>query len=73
MQPSNPALRPSLELLRPAPLRCVEGKGTPNSVVEKRLHAHKKNKCNPVFKDQHKTNLQYLIGEDVSKGHDKLS
>ena len=26
MQPSNPALRPSLELLRPAPLRCGEGK-----------------------------------------------
>ena len=27
MQHSNPALRPSLELLRPAPLRCGEEKG----------------------------------------------
>ena len=27
VQPSNPALRPSLELLRPAPLCCGEGKG----------------------------------------------
>ena len=27
MQPSNPALRSSLELLRPAPLRCGDGIG----------------------------------------------
>ena len=35
MQRSNPALRPSLELLRPAPLKYWREKGTPNSVVQK--------------------------------------
>ena len=42
VQPSNPALRPSLELLRPAPLRCGEGKGRSEQCGRKRLHAHKK-------------------------------
>ena len=40
MPPSNPALRPSLELQRTAPL-CVEGKGHSEQGGRKRLHAHK--------------------------------
>ena len=41
-KPSNPALRPSLELLRPAPLRCGEGKGHSKRCCRKRLHTRKK-------------------------------
>ena len=35
LQPSNPAPRPSLDLLRPAPLRCGDGKGQSEQCVAK--------------------------------------